>query len=243
VASTPTIHGRALVQGRAAGPVLFADLGLSFMGGVDPATGVVIDTHHPLQGRSVAGMVLAIPSGRGSCSGSLLIFELLLNGHAPRALVFHHKETILTLGVVIAHELFERGIPVLHVAGDDFASLADARFVTVDGDRLIVSNDEPVELSERDHRMLAGEFGEAAAIALRIVVRTALLEGAAQLVDVELAHIDGCFYHGPASMRFARRLLDAGARVSIPTTTNAICVDRRQWRELGVEEEFALVST
>ena len=75
------------------------------MGGVDPVTGRVIDTHHPLQGRSVAGRVLALPSGRGSCSGSGTLFELLVNGHAPAALVFCADEPILTLGVVLAAEL------------------------------------------------------------------------------------------------------------------------------------------
>src|ERR1700742_750811 len=121
------IKGECLVPGTAAGPVLYADTGLSFMGGVNAATGAVIDVHHPLRGQSVAGKILAIPSGRGSCSGSLVIFELLMNGNAPRALVFQHKETILTLGVVIATELFARGIPVVLLSAEDFAAMAGAK--------------------------------------------------------------------------------------------------------------------
>src|SRR5581483_4942589 len=125
------LQGEPLIPGAASGAVLYADLGLSFMGGVDAATGRVIDVHHPLRGKSVAGKILAIPSGRGSCSGSLAIFELLLNGHAPRALLFQHKETILTLGVVIASTLFQRGIPVVLLSPKDFAALADAKFAIV----------------------------------------------------------------------------------------------------------------
>ena len=48
--------GRAVVPGAAYGELLHADVGLSFMGGVDASTGQVIDTHHPLHGQTVAGV-------------------------------------------------------------------------------------------------------------------------------------------------------------------------------------------
>lgn len=59
-----------MLPGRASGEVLYSDVPLSFMGGIDPRSGAVIDLHHPLIGACVAGKVLALPSGRGSCSGS-----------------------------------------------------------------------------------------------------------------------------------------------------------------------------
>jgi len=249
--------GKALVAGHASGPVLHANTGLSFMGGVDAATGRVIDVHHPLCGQSVAGKILAIPSGRGSCSGSLVIFELMMNGHAPAALVFRHKETILTLGVLIAAELFQRGIPVLQLDEAEFAALSEATYGRVDGDRIkateslsdvpsafVLPTPDPTDfhLTEIDHRFLAGEFGEAGRIAMRIVLQTARIEGATELVDVEMAHLDGVFYQGPAGLQFARRLCALGARVRVPTTMNAICVDRRQWRALGVAETLGEAS-
>lgn len=241
--------GKALIAGRASGPVLHADIGLSFMGGVDAASGRIIDVHHPLCGQSVAGKVLAIPSGRGSCSGSLVIFELLMNGHAPAALVFRHKETILTLGVLIAAELFQRAIPVLQLDEAGFAALSGVSHARIEGDTLwpvagpidlpadfVLPRPDPadVRLSALDRRFLAGEFGEAARTAMRIVLQAARIEGATELVDVDMAHLDGVFYQGPAGLKFARRLCDLGARVRVPTTMNAICVDRRQWRAQGV---------
>jgi predicted aconitase/predicted aconitase with swiveling domain len=243
------LQGVPLISGQAGGEVLHAYVGLSFMGGVDAASGRVIDVHHPLCGQSVAGKVLCIPSGRGSCSGSLVIFELLMNGHAPSALVFRHKETILTLGVLIAGELFQRGIPVLQLDEAGFAALSGARFARIDGEVIrategleavvpgfVLPSPDPGDfrLSEPDRRFLAGEFGEAAKIAMRIVLQTARIEGARELVDVEMAHLDGVFYQGPAGLKFARKLCDLGARVRVPTTMNAICVDRRQWRAQGV---------
>jgi cis-L-3-hydroxyproline dehydratase len=241
--------GKALITGQTSGEVLYANTGLSFMGGVDAASGRVIDVHHPLCGQSVAGKVLCIPSGRGSCSGSLVIFELLMNGHAPAALVFRHKETILTLGVLIAGELFQRGIPVVQLDEAGFAALAGASHARVDGERveavqgpvavapaftLPKPDPEDFALSDLDRRFMAGEFGEAARVAMRIVLQTARIEGATELVDVDMAHLDGVFYQGPAGLQFVRKLCDLGARVRVPTTMNAICVDRRQWRALGV---------
>src|SRR3954462_5309834 len=86
--SRTRMTARTLVHGHAQGEVLFSSIALSFWGGVDAVTGRIIDRHHPLSGESVAGKVLAIAGGRGSCSGSAVLLELILNGHAPAALVF-----------------------------------------------------------------------------------------------------------------------------------------------------------
>ncbi|MBB4188507.1 hypothetical protein GGE07_005186 [Sinorhizobium terangae] len=244
------MNGECLVAGIGAGELLFSHVGLSFMGGVHPMTGVVIDTHHPLHGQSVCGKILAIPSGRGSCAGSLAIFELIMNGHAPSALVLQHKETILTLGVLIAKELFRKSIPVVRLSAEDFASLAEARHAVVhdgqvdlhaaapamadDGDSVTLDL-EGFELTETDQRFLDGEFGEAARVAMRIIIRTAQIEGAHSLIDVDMAHIDGCFYHGSGVLQFARRLFELGGRVRIRSTMNSLCVDRRLWQGLGVD--------
>ena len=125
--------GRAVVPGVADGELLHAEVGLSFMGGVDSSTGRVIDTHHPLHGQSVAGKVLALPSGRGSCSGSATLFELLLNGHAPAALIFRADEPILTLGVILAAEMFGVSIPVVQLHPADFGQLRSASRASVRG--------------------------------------------------------------------------------------------------------------
>lgn len=241
--------GQAVITGEATAPLLFADVPLSFMGGVDPATGLVTDTHHPLCGQSVVGAVLAIPSGRGSCSGSGVLFELLLNGHAPAAFVFCHDEAILTLGVALAAELFDVSVPIVRLSSDDFGRLRGLRHVRIDGptvapadpmDELAATPSLPeldlsdFTLSGRDRGLLAGAYGEAARLAIRVIIRAAQFEGARDLIDIERGHIDGCFYQGPASLRFVERLVELGGRVAVPASMNAICVDRRRWREQGV---------
>lgn len=249
------ISGRSLVHGRGQGPWLCADVGLSFWGGIDPLSGEVIDRHHPLSGQSVAGRVLAIPSGRGSCTGSSVMLELILNGHAPAALVLAEADEILSLGVLVAELIFQRSLPVLCIGHERFAELPRAGFARLDGAHLQLFEQAPttawqadgasavaqpgrVALSAVDQALLAGEHGKAAQVAMQLLLRMAELQGADALMDIRQAHIDGCIYTGEACLRFARQLLDWGARVRVPTTLNAISVDQRRWRALGIDPAF-----
>ncbi|QXI31090.1 cis-3-hydroxy-L-proline dehydratase [Pseudomonas vanderleydeniana] len=253
--STPTVlTGRSLVEGSAQGLLLFADVGLSFWGGVDPFSGEVIDRHHPLSGENLTGRVLALPSGRGSCTGSSVMMEAISNGHAPAALVLAEADEILTLGVRVAQVIFERSLPVLCIGKEAFAALRGQAFARVEEDRLSLFEGSPedgwqarevaapvrpattgIALSEHDRNLLDGQYGKAAQVAMQIVLQMAELQGAPALLDVTQAHIDGCIYTGPASLRFAEQLVQWGAQVRVPTTLNSISVDQRRWRELGVD--------
>ncbi|WP_433769929.1 cis-3-hydroxy-L-proline dehydratase [Pseudomonas putida] len=248
------LTGRSLVAGCAQGELLFADVGLSFWGGVDPFSGEVIDRHHSLSGQHLAGRVLAIPGGRGSCTGSSVLMELISNGHAPAALVLVEADEILTLGVLVAQTIFERSLPVLCIGREAFAALRGGAFARVENAALRVFDQMPVdtwqaaneplptreahnliELTESDRALLDGQSGKAAQMAMQIVLRMADIQGAPRLVDVTQAHIDGCIYTGPASLRFAEQLVQWGAKVRVPTTLNSISVDQRRWRELGID--------
>lgn len=82
-----------------------------------------------------------------------------------------------------------------------------------------------VDLSPVDLEMLGGGRGEATALAMRVVVAMAEVEGAERLLDVSSAHVDGCLYHGQASLDFAERLRAGGAAVTVPTTLNVGALD------------------
>jgi len=252
------LQGRSLVAGRAEGELLFAEMGLSFWGGVDPFTGEVIDRHHPLSGQNLAGRVLAIPSGRGSCTGSSVMMELLSGEYAPSALVLAEADEILTLGVLVAELLFQRSIAVLCIGHEAFTHLRGQAYARLDGERLQLYPQRPadarptgvasihqqplfasaLQLSESDRALLDGRHGKAAQVAMQLVLRMAELQGASELLDVTQAHIDGCIYTGPASLRFAEQLVAWGASVRVPTTLNSISVDQRRWRALGIDATF-----
>jgi predicted aconitase/predicted aconitase with swiveling domain len=248
VVRSGVLSGRVLVPGTAEGEMLFSATGLSFWGGIDPVTGVVIDRGHPLHGRSVAGRILAIPAGRGSCTGSSVLMQLLVNDVAPAAIVFSTREEILTLGVIVAEEMFGRSIPLLALERQDYAALAHLRRVCVrdgclfdlgsDGPDALQSTQvsvPPVRLTEADRAMLSDEAPKAVRTAMRVIVRMAELLGAAELIDIAQVHVDGCIYTGPASLAFARMLVDWGGTVRVPTTLNAISVDQQNWRGQGTD--------
>lgn len=231
---TVDITGRVLVSGSAEGEVLFTDTALSFWGGADAVTGEIIDRHHPLSGKRLTGRVLALPTSRGSCTGSGVILELILNGQGPAAIVLEHPEAIITLGVIVAEEVFGRSIPVIAVGKQAFAGLKTAKRVRISDAVAEIGSD--IVLTDADQAILSGERGEAAAVAMRIVLRMAALEGATELIDITRAHIDGCIYTGPGGLAFAEKLRDLGGRVVVPTTLNAISVDHRRWQAQGVSE-------
>jgi predicted aconitase with swiveling domain len=95
-------QGRKIYQGIASGEALVTSMGISFFGGVDPDTGVVVETGHELAGQSISGKVLVFPSGKGSTVGSYTLYRLKMNGLAPAAIVNAECETITAVGCIIA---------------------------------------------------------------------------------------------------------------------------------------------
>jgi hypothetical protein len=71
----------------------------------------------------------------------------------------------------------------------------------------------------------AGEAGDGAAMAMRIVAEAARLMGAPRLIPVASAHIDGALYHGDSGTLFAERLVAGGAKVAVRSTLNVGALD------------------
>lgn len=237
--------GISVLPGCASGTVLAASEGLSFWGGVDPATGRVIDAHHPWHGISLAGRVVMMPTSRGSCTGSGVLLELILSGHAPAALVFSGAEDILTLGAMIAASLFGQPLPVLRLSPDDFAAVAAAPAAQITERQLVAGQTviplaplpvAELALSPQDRALLAAEGPQK--LAMQIILAMAAIQGARDLIDVTQVHIDGCIYASDANRVFAEKMADMGARLMVPTTMNAISVDRQNWQAQGVPPSF-----
>jgi predicted aconitase/predicted aconitase with swiveling domain len=242
-----TLSARFILSGPAEGEILATSEPLSFWGGVDPATGQVIDVHHPLAGQNMAGRILVMPGTRGSCTGSGVLLDMALNGKAPAALVFAEPEDVVTLGAMIAAEMFGRPLPVLRLSPAAHAQLPKARTARItetglEAEGLTLPIAPPatgaLELTDHDRAMLTGAEGQATAQAMRILCAMAVNQGATRLIDVTQGHIDGCIYASPANLTFAEKMADMGAKVRIPTTMNAISVDHANCRAQGVPPVF-----
>ena len=123
------------------GTALILDEGLSLWGGMDPATGSLIDTHHPQHGALLTGRVVVMPSGRGSSSSASVLAEAVRARTAPAAFLLEEADLILSIGSAVAFELYGVLVPVL-VLG------SDARAPILDGVELIVVSDGSVRRAD-----------------------------------------------------------------------------------------------
>lgn len=102
---------------------------ISFLSGVDPETGTIVEQGHPLRGQRIAGKVLAVPYGKGSTVGSYVLYALSRSGNAPAAIINEEAEPIIVTGAIIS------GIPMVDRITVPLTRLKNGTVVTVDGDR------------------------------------------------------------------------------------------------------------
>jgi predicted aconitase with swiveling domain len=122
------LKGRTISKGTATGPALVSKDAISFLGGVDPKTGNVIEKGHAISGKNVKDTILIFPGGKGSTVGSYVLYQLKKNGVAPSAIINVKSEPIVAVGAIIS------GIPMVDLLEKDpIALIKDGQQVTVNG--------------------------------------------------------------------------------------------------------------
>ncbi len=121
--------GRSISRGFAKGEAIVSREAISFFGGVNPDTGVIVEKGHVLEGKSIAGKILIFPGGKGSTVGSYIIYRLAKNGLAPKAIVCIEAEPIVAVGAIISN------IPMVDKVDEKiFEVISNGDIVEVDGD-------------------------------------------------------------------------------------------------------------
>ncbi|WP_195173817.1 aconitase X swivel domain-containing protein [Mesorhizobium sp. INR15] len=105
--------GTFQLAGAAEGQSLVFSQPLSFWGGIDAATGDIIDHSHPGLGQNVAGKILVMPSGRGSSSASSVLAEAIRKGTAPAGILMERPDPILAVGAIVAEFLYGISMPLV----------------------------------------------------------------------------------------------------------------------------------
>lgn len=106
---------------------LVLDEPLSLWGGIDPATGDIIDVHHPQHGASVSGRILVMSAGRGSSSSASVLAEAVRAGTAPAAILLGEPDLILSIGSAVAEELYGTRVPVVVLPRDRIGAIVDGQ--------------------------------------------------------------------------------------------------------------------
>lgn len=125
-----TLKGRAVVAGLCEGQALVSLQPISFLGGIDPNSGVIIEKDHDLKGRRVKDRVLCFPYGHGSTVGSYVLYSLTKRGLGPKAIVNQVADPVVVVGAIIAD------IPMVDKI--DIQQIKTGDKVEVDGDKGLV---------------------------------------------------------------------------------------------------------
>jgi predicted aconitase with swiveling domain len=125
------MRGRVLADGAGEGRALVLDEPLSFWGGVDPASGLIIDARHPQRGTSVEGRVLVMGSVRGSSSSSSVLAETVRAGCAPAAILLGEPDLILAVGAAVSEELYGKRLPIVVFDPAELATIVDGVTVAI----------------------------------------------------------------------------------------------------------------
>jgi predicted aconitase with swiveling domain len=128
------VKGRVLSPGEASATTFVLREPLSLWGGLDPATGWLVDAHHPQRGAQLGGRVVVMSSGRGSSSSSSTLAEAARAGHAPAAILLAEPDLILAIGAAVVQELYGQRIPVVVLTPADLAAMPDGAPVSITED-------------------------------------------------------------------------------------------------------------
>jgi len=139
------VQGHAVSKGVATGRILISETPISFLGGIDPKTGEIMEKNHPKNGVSISDRVFLFPNGKGSTVGSYVIYSLKKNNSAPSAMINLASETIVAVGAIISD------IPLVdRLERDPFTLFRDGDYVEVDGTRgRVVCNEDDCGVADR----------------------------------------------------------------------------------------------
>jgi predicted aconitase with swiveling domain len=127
--------GRGIVGGVVEGEALVTRDPISGFGGIDVATGTIIEPRHELFGVCFTGKVLVFPGAKGSSGWSGFFQSTRLMGTAPAAMVFDIVTTKAVLGAIVTRvptvvEASPRPLDVIR-SGDRVRVDGDSGVVTV----------------------------------------------------------------------------------------------------------------
>ena len=125
-----TLKGRSIVEGHATGEALVSRQPLSFLGGVEPADGKIIEKGHDLSGICIKDKIFCFPSGHGSTVGSYVLYSLVKNGLAPKGIVNRFADPVVVVGAIISN------VPMVDQI--DIEQIKTGDIVEVDGAKGIV---------------------------------------------------------------------------------------------------------
>ena len=98
-----SLRGRKIIGGKAEGEAIVTRQAISFLGGVNPDKGTVVEVGHELEGQSITNKVFVFPQGKGSTSGPYVIYKMAKRNTAPVAIINVKAEPIIAVGAAMGN--------------------------------------------------------------------------------------------------------------------------------------------
>ncbi|MEM3596534.1 MAG: DUF126 domain-containing protein [Candidatus Bathyarchaeia archaeon] len=98
-----TLKGRKIVEGHCKAEAIVSKKPISFLGGVDPADGKIIEKNHDLCGECIKDKALCFPHGHGSTVGSYVLYALAKRKMAPKVIINQIADPVVVVGAIIAN--------------------------------------------------------------------------------------------------------------------------------------------
>jgi uncharacterized protein len=125
---------KILHAGTSEGAVLLLDEPLSFWGGFDPRSGIIIDVHHPQRGQCLKDKILMMVESRGSGSAPGNLAEAIRLGTAPAAIILVKPDINLAIGATVAQTLYGKTCVILAVSAQKFSKLSNHAYLHISHD-------------------------------------------------------------------------------------------------------------
>ncbi|MFP3558705.1 DUF126 domain-containing protein [Paraburkholderia sp. SIMBA_049] len=127
VSTGPVLVGDVLVSGTANAERILLEKPLSFWGGYDSNAGKIIDRTHPNVGESLAGKVMVMAHAKGSSSSSSVLAEAIRNGTGPAGIILMERDLIISIGAIVAAELYNLAVPVVCLSPSNFNEVVSSQ--------------------------------------------------------------------------------------------------------------------
>jgi hypothetical protein len=118
-----TLKGRRIVEGRCKAEAIVSTKPISFLGGVDPAEGKIIEKNHDLCGECIKDKVLCFPHGHGSTVGSYVLYSLAKMHLSPKAIINQTADPVVVVGAIIANIPMIDGIDIKQIRTGDMVEV------------------------------------------------------------------------------------------------------------------------
>jgi predicted aconitase with swiveling domain len=121
------LRGRTIVEGHCRAEALVSTKPISFLGGVDPADGKIIEKNHDLCGQCIKDKILCFPHGSGSTVGSYVLFSLAKKNLAPKAIVNQTADPVVVVGAIIADITMVDQVDIKQIRSGDLVEVNTAK--------------------------------------------------------------------------------------------------------------------